>query len=251
MGFRKICVIPKLRLQRQPGATGGTAAQCRSLTSQPLSLQHNGRPQGLSAPAARLRLPLGRAGGSAADMSLTSSDWAQRKPVGRFRSLEPDGPRRLVSVLYGRKRDTSSQMNPREKHRGGISALTMNRLAITPDTLWKEKCYGELNDAKECRHFIYCRIHQQPGLNVRDRLALENSCVNLLLSFMCCKGGWKLTAFSPYFNTKRKSSLLSSWSLYWCLTLKAEHLCFGCGTWEQINPTTLFHVLIRIYTSNT
>ncbi len=34
--FRKICVIPKLRLQRQPGATGGTAAQCRSLTSQPL-----------------------------------------------------------------------------------------------------------------------------------------------------------------------------------------------------------------------
>lgn len=42
-------------------------------------------------------------------------------------------------------------------------------------------------------------------------------------------------------------SLLSTWSLHWCLMLKAEPLCFHCGEGEQISPTSLFHVKISIY----
>lgn len=85
---------PPVARQHNAGASYHSPSPCSTMAG----------PGASACQSDRLRLPLRRARGSAADMSLTSSNWAQRKPVGRLCSLEPDGSRHFVSVLYGRKR---------------------------------------------------------------------------------------------------------------------------------------------------
>lgn len=106
--------------------------------------------------SARLKLPPGWAGVPAADMSLTSSDWAQSKPVGRLRSLEPDGPRGFVTVLWRSQRNGwSKESGDRRGHRDTNCGYQIER---EPNTLWEEE--GEF------KRFTWSRIHHRTVLNV-------------------------------------------------------------------------------------
>lgn len=160
MRFRKICVIfkaptsndslePLVARQHNARASHHKPAPRSTMAGPRVSAHKSGR----------LGLPLGRDGGSAADMSLTSSDWAQSEPVGRLCSLEPDGPRVFVGVLYGEKKTPGVKWIWR-KTTGGAGWILDDREA---DGLWKgRKKYlrSTQQGAKtlECRNNFFKKV---------------------------------------------------------------------------------------------